>query len=75
MQATHRIMQIDAECATVKAENMMLRREKESLSLELRKVQGSVGFSEDRLSATESKTRHLQASAQVSRVPCEVCMT
>lgn len=58
----------DTECAQVKAENIILRREKEASALEMRKLKGTASFSGERLSTTESEARRIKAQAQVRRL-------
>lgn len=58
---------VDTEGAQVKAENIILRREKEAYILEIRKLRGTATFSGDRLNTTESEARRIKAQAQVSR--------
>ena len=68
--AQHKIQQLDSECAQLKAEITMLRRDKETLTLEVRKLQGTASFSGDRLSSTESEVRRVKAQAQVRSEHC-----
>ena len=56
----------DSECAQYKAENVILRRERDTLTQELRRAKGTAEFSGDRLSSTESEARRLKSQAQVS---------
>ena len=64
----------DTECAQLKAENIILRREKEAHLLEIRKLRGTADFSGERLSTTETEARRLKAQAQVSAlVWCWFC--
>lgn len=55
----------DIEVAQYKAENVLLRREKDTLTQELRKAKGTAEFSGDRLTSTESETRRIKSQAQV----------
>ena len=50
--------------AQYKAENVLLRREKDTLTQELRKAKGTAEFSGDRLTSTESETRRIKSQAQ-----------
>jgi hypothetical protein len=47
-----------------------LRREKEALQLEVRKLRGTADFSGDRLATTETESRRLKAQAQVRMLSC-----
>jgi hypothetical protein len=45
---------------------VLLRRERDALQLEVRKLRGTAEFSGERLTSTETEARRLKAQAQVS---------
>lgn len=74
MQATHRIMQLDSDLAVAKAENHILLKEKEAVTSELRKMQGTIGFHGDKLNASEGEVRRIKANAQVRKCELLLCL-
>jgi hypothetical protein len=61
----------DTDSAQHKAENILLRRERDALQLEVRKLRGTAEFSGDRLTSTETEARRLKAQAQVCYPPLQ----
>ena len=68
-QATHRIQAYDAECAKLRAESSILRRECDTHVAELRKMQGLTASTGERASSTESDARRIKVRPCL-RPPC-----
>lgn len=64
-QALQRIQQLDSDSAQLRAENMMLRREVENRSADLRKLETTTHISNDRTASVESESRRVKAQSQV----------
>lgn len=64
VQATNRIQSLDSDCAKLKAENLLHRREIDAQQAEMRKLQAATGVSTDQLNMHESETRRAKAMAQ-----------
>jgi len=56
---------LDSELVKVQAENKLLRRENENQLVEIRKLQGSVSGTGDKVGSLESEKRRIQAMTQV----------
>jgi hypothetical protein len=72
VQATHRMQQLDTELAEQKARYMLLRKENDAQTIELRKLQAVASSSGDRASSTESDARRMKAQAQVTDYSSDV---
>ena len=64
VQATNRIQSIDGECAKLKAENLLHRREIDAQQAELRKLQAAAGSTVESINAQESTHRRARAQAE-----------
>jgi len=64
VQATNRIQALDSDCAKLKAENLLHRREVDAQQAEMRKLQAATGMSTDQLNMHESEARRAKAMAQ-----------
>ena len=64
VQATNRIQSLDSECAKLKADNLLHRREIDSQQAELRKLQAAAGMSTEQLQAQDHDLRRAKATAQ-----------
>ena len=65
MQATQKMQLLDTECSKLRAENLLLRQECDTKAAELRKLQGTVSNTGDKLGSSEHEKRRLQAQSQV----------
>ena len=70
VQATNRIQILDGECAKLKAENLLHRREIDAQQAELRKLQTVSGVSIEKVHASETESRRVKSDAlsEVSRL-------
>jgi Flp pilus assembly protein TadB len=65
MQSTKRLLEIDAEHAKTKAENLLLKKENEQQSQELRKMSGNSFLFDDRVKSGEVELRRSKTLWQV----------
>ncbi len=64
VQATNRIQALDSECARLKAENLLQRKEADSQLHELRKLQQASGMSIEKINLAEGDARRVKAAMQ-----------
>ena len=68
-QATQRIQSLDSECARLKSENLLARKESDAQLHELRKLQQSSGMSTEKINMAEGDARRAKAAMQVCLSP------